>query len=289
MTMTCANCGYSNTMANDSSAVCPNCGTFYSLSGQTEPSQTAILPPNPSMLTPPPALNTPTSPPGLYAYPSSTFSPNPPPAPRASGGNRRNIVLGAIAGVVVAALLAGVFFVIATHAGGPVAATATATPAAPTFTPAPSVQAVLYSDPNGLFTMKYPSTWQVTPSTGTLGGASANLTEFAPMTKGHNGVLVIVGTGFSLQNLGEVVTQTFQGTAYQQAVTPTTLTLHNHAWQVMGGTFTAKSGVMAGLDAAYLQSGTHSFLVIGYGGAKQYGQGKNKTWLAMLRTFMPKG
>ena len=278
MTITCTNCGYINTMADTSSAVCPNCGTFYADLGATEAT--------PTMPTPPASLATPTAPPGLYAYPSSTFSASPPSAPRTAHRNRRSILIAAIAGVAIAALLAGGLYAFAAHGSTPVAAVSTAT-AVPTNTVAPGTTVTLqdYTDPNQQFTIKYPSTWQAQTSSMTLNGTSVHATAFTSNV--HSGVLVIVGTNLSLQNIANVVTQSFQGTNYLAATSTTPVTIRKNQWQTTGGTFTSKNNKTAGIEGALLQHGSLSYLVIGFGPPKQFGVGKKGVFVLMLKSLMP--
>ena len=278
MTITCTHCGYINTMADTSSAVCPNCGTFYADSGATATTPTIPIASD--------TVPSPTAPPGLYAYPSAPFPPLPPAAPRRATTNRRNIILGAVAGVVVAAILAGVLYLFLGHGSTPVAAVATATPApfgtAPTGT---TLTLQDYTDPNNQFTIKYPSTWQAQTSSISLNGTSVNATSFT--SKAHSGVMVLVGANLTLQDMATVVTQSFQGTGYAPAATTTPVTIRQNHWQTTGGTFLSKNNKTAGIEGALWQKGSLSYLVIGFGSTKQFGAGKKGIFATMLKSLMP--
>ncbi len=189
------------------------------------------------------------------------------PQPPAGGGSSRGLLIAAIAGAVVVVLLAVVLIaaVAARVSGGKAASVATATPLPPTATPKDTVL-VTYTDPNGQFTIKYPSQWDVTVKAITVQGSAVNLTAFTP--KGtKEGYLVAVGpTTLAVGNIADIVSDV-NGTNYMLSSDPpiTIQTKNGQQWQQVHATFTAAKGGKAGLVGDVAQHGSNGYIFIGFG------------------------
>jgi hypothetical protein len=281
MTLTCKNCGYINTIADDTSVVCPNCGTFYqTASYEDAPTGETV----PTALMPPPAI---TAPPGPYAYPAAPFPPVAAPAPRVTKRDSRSLLLGIAAGAGVAAVIAIIILIFAGRPSTPVAVAATATPA-PTATKV-GVTLLTYRDPNGQFTIKYPSTWPPMTTSVTLGGQQISATRFATTT-GNEGFIVLVSPNLSLSDISSLIAQVGKGRGqgYQAVGTPTAIMMTSGAWTAQAGSFTV-NGKTLGIQGWLLQKGTQSYLVVGYGPAKDFGQLQYKEFRVLINSFTTAG
>lgn len=262
MTLTCANCGYINEGANETTTNCPNCGAPYE--------NTTVYTGAPSTPPPPPAMT--------FAAPFSGA----PPAPQ---NRRRGLLLGLGVAVAVVVLLASGLVAYAAGQHHPtVAAVATVTPS-PTAGKAAKITYQMYSGPQGQFSLKYPSTWTTSTSTMTVQGAITNLTMLlAKSAKGATtgGVIVAVGgANLTLQNVGDILTPNGL-TNFTASGSPTTQTTKNGtSWQVVLGTATTAKGKTADIAAAFAQHGANTYLVIGFGG----GKGNGKVFTYMLKSM----
>jgi hypothetical protein len=259
MTLTCANCGFVNDTANETTMNCPNCGASYgtTVAYAGEP----VTPP------PPPAIS--------FAAP---FSGTPPP-PQST---RKPWLIGLGVAIVVIVLLAGGLAVYAASQQHPTAAVATATPTAVT---AAQITYQVYSDPQGQFSLKYPTTWTTNTSAATIQNGSVNLTTLlAKNAKGATtgGVIVVVGgASLTLQNVGDVLTPAGL-TGFTTSGAPVTMTAKNGtSWQVETGTASTTKGKTAKIAAAFAQHGSSTYLVIGFGG----GKGNGKVFTYMLKSM----
>ncbi len=193
-------------------------------------------------------------------------------------------------GITVSAL-ALLIIVGVTACGGSSAAAAPP----PTATPSTILQKVTYTtytDPQGQFTVQYPSTWQTQTSNTTLSGTAVNLTIFTPPAKKTSiGYLVATESGaagstpaLTLESIPTLLAP-YNLTGYTQASGPTPYTDKSGTlWQTAQGTITNAAGKTLSLDAALTTQNNLTYLIIADGPPKTLG-GKAKIFYRLLDTF----
>ncbi len=265
MARICANCGYINDAADETTANCPNCGTPY-------------------------AISVPISDPVTYAAP-----PPPPPIYQTSGSgirglskNKRLLLIGlGCAAALVVLIVGGVVALAASQGHANVTATATVTPTA---TAARKVTLQPYSDPQGQFTLRYPSTWQVSTGTATVAGASVSLTTFAAMNakgKATAGLVVAIGaSGLTLQDAGAIAAQAgLTGFTPSGGVPMSISGKGGQTWQAITATGTAPDGKPANVYVAFAQHGTSNYLLVGFAGGKAGSTAGRGTFTTIIKSF----
>jgi hypothetical protein len=262
MARTCANCSYVDDAADETAANCPNCGTPYAVP-ISEPVTYAAPPP----------------PPPIYQTGSGA---------RGLSKNKKSLLIGLGSAAALVVLIAGGVVALAASQGHTsVVATATATA-----TPGKNQTVTLqpYSDPQGQFTLRYPSTWQVSTGTVMVAGTNANLTTFAAVNargKATAGIVVAVGgSELTLQGAGTITAQAGLANFTPSSGAPMTVTGRGGlTWQTITATATASDGKPANVVVAFAQHGTSNCLVIGYDGGKANNAAGRRLFATILRSF----
>ena len=246
MTRTCRNCGYVNETADKTSVICPNCGVPYSasFSGPHNLPKLAtnhaspFTVPSGGYLTPPPAV-------------TAMGAPLKPLSSRKTATNRRNLILGVVVVILLAALSSGYAFY---------RSRVITTPA--------KTGTILYNDPQGQFTITYPMDWTLQTGTIPRNGGTVDLTRFAPKS-GIQGLIVAVSKSPLTNSDAGAIVGHFGGIAYQAQGTPTTINATNGQWQSVGGAYTLEGQDEAVFVRSTKQS-TLNYLVILFGPAQQF-------------------
>jgi hypothetical protein len=281
MQLRCAACGYVNQLVDESTAFCPNCGSAY------------LTPPDPGIL--PHDATQPQSAPQAHVPTPASWTPEPPPAPPftatppstlpSSDGKeqprRRNtLVLGlVIAAVVVLGAVGFVAYAIA--AGKPVSAAA-----APTPTATPMQKPLTfkhYVDPQGLFSLNYPSTWQITTTSSQTVAAGASATSFAGENRAAIVTIYVGGPQLTLSNAVAEINQ-HDANSFTVLRAPQTVTLDGISWQEERGVF-LKDGRNVDINLLVTQQNGHTYLVTAASAELTFGRIESTIFLPMLESL----
>ncbi|HKD75611.1 MAG TPA: hypothetical protein VKB76_08960, partial [Ktedonobacterales bacterium] len=227
--------------------------------------------------------------------PATYAAPPPPPPIYQTGGsvrglskNKKLLLIGLGCAAVLVALIAGGVVALAASQGHPnVAATATATATA---TPGTKVTLQPYSDPQGQFTLRYPSTWQVSTGAATVSGANSSLTTFVAMNakgKATAGLVVAVGgSALTLQDAGTIAAQAGLTGFTPSGNAPMSISGRGgQTWQAITAIAAAPDGKQTSVAVAFAQHGASSYLVIGFNGGKAGNDAGRRLFATILRSF----
>ncbi len=272
MTLQCSVCGYAYSFADTGSACCPYCGSPYAtrvsadamptlatweVSGEA-PAEEGMPPQvqryDANATRPVLADALPTVHDYLAPAPDSKVDPSPAwPAHWIGAGNRLRLAL--IAALVVAVTCAGSFVVFAATGHGPIN-----DPGAPTAT---AVVFQAYTDPQGLFSLLYPTGWHVRAATSPFKSGSVAVTDFTAPDAPRLAFIIAASTiAITPADVADrIVAQ--GGTGYLQTSTLPTMLLKGILWQRFDGTFTLAGGkryIAASLLAS--QNGQYYLVVL---------------------------
>ncbi len=276
MTRTCTNCGYVNSTADDTSVICPNCGVAYEVAPDVPPDLPGLATthaspftvPSGQYLTPPPAVT-------AMGVPTEQLT-----APPRAPANRRNLLLGLLVAVVVVGALGGGAIALAAHRP---AAVVVATPTAPPSPTPAKGMVVLYLDPHGQFTIKYPAGWTTQMGSLSLHGGSVDITRFVSK-RGTDGLIVAVSQAPLAYGDAGALVGYYGGAGYKVDGSPTAIQAKSGQWQNVSATFTYK-GQAAALFARSTQQSALNYLVIGFGPAPQFNGALLKALNAMFTSL----